>query len=62
MTTARYDPHEHTDYLDVDECAARMQLTTTDVLDLVQRRVLRAVSLGDGLLLVQPAIVSGATA
>lgn len=61
MTTARYGPHVHADYLDVDECAARMNLTTNAVLDLVQRRVLRAVSLGDGLLLVEPAIVSGAT-
>ncbi|WP_100515178.1 hypothetical protein [Mycobacteroides abscessus] len=61
MTTARYDPHEHEGFLDVDECAARMQLSTNAVLDLVQRRVLRAVSLGDGLLLVEPGIVSGAT-
>lgn len=61
MTTARYDPHVHADYLDVDECAARMNLTTTDVMALIQRRVLRAVSLGDGLLLVEPAVVSGAT-
>lgn len=61
MTTARYDPHQHADYLDVHECATRMNLTTTDVMALVQRRVLRAVSLGDGLLLVEPAVVSGAT-
>lgn len=61
MTTARYDPHQHGDYLDVDECAARMNLTTTDVMALVQRRVLRAVNLGDEVLLVQPAVVTGST-
>ncbi|MBF9315850.1 hypothetical protein [Mycobacteroides chelonae] len=61
MTAARYDPDQHADYLDVDECAARMNLTTDAVLDLVRRRVLRAVSLGDEVLLVQPAIVTGST-
>lgn len=61
MATARYDPHEHADYLDVNECAAHMNLTTDAVLGLVQRRVLRAVSLGDGLLLVEPAVVTGST-
>lgn len=59
--TDRYDPHQHGDYLDVHECAAHMNLTADAVLDLVRRRVLRAVSLGDDLLLVQPAIVTGST-
>ncbi|PVB19107.1 hypothetical protein [Mycobacteroides abscessus] len=61
MTGDWFDPHEHQGFLELDECAARMNLPTTDVMALVKRRVLRAVSLGDELILVQPAIVSGAT-
>ncbi|WP_100493092.1 hypothetical protein [Mycobacteroides abscessus] len=57
----RFDPHENAGFLELDECAARMNLPAEAVLDLVQRRVLRAVSLGDELILVQPAIVTGAT-
>ncbi|WP_255792678.1 hypothetical protein [Mycobacteroides abscessus] len=57
----RFDPHQHQGFLELDECAARMNLPAADVMTLVQRRVLRAVSLGDELILVQPAIVTGAT-
>ncbi|RIS59127.1 hypothetical protein [Mycobacteroides abscessus] len=61
MTADRFDPYEHQGFLELDECAARMQLSTGDVMALVKRRVLRAVSLGDELILVQPALVSGAS-
>ncbi|WP_100475546.1 hypothetical protein [Mycobacteroides abscessus] len=57
----RFDPHQHQGFLELDECAARMNLPAAEVMALVQRRVLRAVSLGDELILVQPAIVTGAT-
>ncbi|AWG47981.1 Uncharacterised protein [Mycobacteroides abscessus subsp. abscessus] len=61
MAADRFDPHQHAGFLELDECSTRMNLTTEAVLDLVQRRVLRAVSLGDDLILVQPAVVTGAT-
>lgn len=61
MAADRFDPHEHEGFLEVEECATRMNLTAEAVLDLVQRRVLRAISLGDELILVQPVIVTGAT-
>ncbi|WP_100451819.1 hypothetical protein [Mycobacteroides abscessus] len=57
----RFDPHQHQGFLELDECAARMQLSTDDVMALVRRRVLRAATLGDELILVQPAIVTGST-
>ncbi len=56
-----WDPEEHGDYLDVDDCATRMGLTVAAVRELARRRVLRSLDLGSGVLLVQPAIVTGAT-
>lgn len=56
---SRFDPYEHGDYLDVAECAERMQLSRAEIRDLARRRVLRSIDLG-GILLVQPAVVTGA--
>ncbi|BCP05889.1 hypothetical protein P6281_16325 [Mycobacterium sp. 5-140-3-2] len=57
---ARYDPDLHGDYLDLDDCARRMGLTVDRVLELCRHRVLRSLNLGMGVVLVEPAIVSGA--
>ena len=47
-------------FVELDQCAARMGITKNQVLDLVRRRVLRAVDFGYGLIYVQPVILSGA--
>ena len=46
-------------FVDLDTAAQRMQRSTSEVMDLVERRVLRGVDLGWGLILVEPAILSG---
>lgn len=47
------------DYVDIVTCAKRMNITPANVRELIQRRVLRAVNYGYGVL-VEPAIVGGA--
>ncbi|WP_370331934.1 hypothetical protein [Mycolicibacterium hippocampi] len=47
-------------FVPLDECAARMGLSINEVIRLAEHRVLRAVNLGLGLILVEPAILSGA--
>ncbi|MDZ7883937.1 MAG: hypothetical protein U5N53_13970 [Mycobacterium sp.] len=47
-------------FVDLEIAAKRMSLTVDQVLALVRRRVLRAVDYGSGLILVEPAIISGA--
>lgn len=47
-------------FVPIEDAAKRMKLTVEQVLALVSRRVLRAYDLGGGLILVQPAILSGA--
>lgn len=56
--TVRFDPHEHADYLDVGDCARRMDLTAAQVLELARHRVLRSLDLGGGCVLIQPAITN----
>lgn len=46
-------------YVDLDECARRMNLTTSQVMELVRIHALRAVNVGS-FLMVEPAIVTGA--
>ncbi|ADT99856.1 hypothetical protein [Mycolicibacterium gilvum] len=46
-------------YVELAEVAARMNITEAQVMDLVRHRVLRAVNLGLGLIMVEPAILSG---
>lgn len=58
--TDRYDPEVHGDWLELPDCAKRMQLTADRVRELCRRRVLRSINLGAGVVLVEPAIVSGA--
>jgi excisionase family DNA binding protein len=53
-----YDPDDG--WLTVDECAARLRITTQQVQQLVEERVLRARRDG-ALVLVQPAIIRGVT-
>ncbi len=53
-----YDPERHGDYLDVAECARRMNLTNPQVMDLVRRGALRSIPDGLGEILVQPAIIN----
>jgi hypothetical protein len=48
------------DYVDIEECAVRMNLTVQQVMHLVRIRALHSVNYGFGLLLVEPAILSGA--
>lgn len=47
-------------FVDLETAAKRMKLTVDQVLALVRRRVLRAYDLGAGMILVEPAILSGA--
>lgn len=47
-------------FVDLEVAAQRMNRSVDDVLALVRRRVLRAVDLGAGIILVEPAILSGA--
>lgn len=54
----RFDPDLHEDYLDVGDCARRMDLTVDQVLDLCRHRALRSLDLGGGCILVQPAITN----
>jgi hypothetical protein len=58
MTMARYEPELHGDYLDVEECAERMEMSVAEVRQLVERRVLKAINVGFRVVLVQPAIVN----
>jgi hypothetical protein len=58
MTASRYDPDLHGDYLDVDECAECMAMSVVEIRQLVERRVLKAIRLGAGVVLVQPAITN----
>ena len=46
-------------FVDLDIAAKRMKMTTGQVMELCRRRVLRCVDYGD-IILVQPAILSGA--
>ncbi|BBY43583.1 hypothetical protein MCEL_18780 [Mycolicibacterium celeriflavum] len=48
------------DYVDLDECARRMDLTKAQVMHLVRIRALRGFYAGFGLWFVEPAIVTGA--
>lgn len=57
----RYDPERHADYVELPEAARRMGASIEHVRELCRRRVLRSISLGAGVVLVEPAIVSGAT-
>jgi hypothetical protein len=45
-------------FVDLDEAAKRMKLTTSQVMELVNIRALRAVHLGLGEVWVQPAVVN----
>lgn len=47
-------------FVPLDECAARMGLSVSEVMRLAEHRVLRAVNFGLGLIYVEPAIVTGA--
>ncbi|WP_156426782.1 hypothetical protein [Mycobacterium sp. IS-3022] len=48
------------DYVALDECARRMNLTKAQVMHLVRIRALRAFNAGFGMWFVEPAIVTGA--
>lgn len=56
-----YYEDQTADWLTVDEAARRLKITPEQVRDLVEARVLRSYRDG-GLVLVQPALVSGYTA
>lgn len=45
-------------YVDLDEAARRMDLSVAQVMELVRIRALRAVPIGYGEILVEPAIVN----
>lgn len=55
----RYDPAIHSDWLELPDAAQRMNLTVDQVRELVRRRVLRSLPMGAGIVLVEPAIISG---
>lgn len=44
-------------WLEIDECAARMGLSVSEIVDLINARILRAVDCGCDLIMVQPAIL-----
>jgi hypothetical protein len=46
-------------YVEIDDAARRMGITVNEIVDLVRHRVLRGENLGNGLILVEPAILSG---
>jgi hypothetical protein len=48
-------------YLPVDECAARLGLSVPEVMDLLNKQILKARRYGGWLLEVQPALVPGVT-
>lgn len=56
----RYDPERHGHWLELPAAALRLGMTEDRVRDLCRRRVLRCLDLGDGIVLVEPAILSGA--
>lgn len=47
-------------YLPIEDAAERMSLSVAEVRGLCRRRALRAVDFGGGLVIVLPAILSGA--
>ncbi|WP_273736554.1 hypothetical protein [Mycolicibacterium septicum] len=53
-----YYADQHDDFVTVEQCAARMRISEAHVIDLAKRGVLR--SSWDGVLWVEPAILSGA--
>lgn len=46
------------EYVDVDECARRLNLDVPQVMELVRRRALRAVDYGFGEVWVEPALTN----
>lgn len=53
-----FDPDVHDGFVDLDEAAARMNLTKRQVMELVRLRALRSLDLGVDVVLVEPAIVN----
>jgi len=47
-------------FVEIEVAAKRMNRTVAEIEDLCRRRVLRAVDYGAGMILVEPAIISGA--
>jgi hypothetical protein len=53
-----FDPDRHSDYVDLDEAARRMNLSKAQVMSLVRQRALRALAMPFGEIWVEPAIVN----
>jgi len=53
-----FEPDQLDGFVDLDEAAARMNLTKREVMELARLRALRSVNLGFDVVLIEPAIVN----